>query len=159
MMKIKDEYVMMESIFNENRNIFLEEEVNEFNKFKESIFKKMGFESVPTESEWMKPEFREKHAKAISKLENFVQEKIKIKNLTKSSLRIWISDKKKMLESSIIKPFMNLKTTYSEEYTINEMTANGIAMTIPISYLVFVLLMVFMEGAITNIKNKFSKKG
>lgn len=151
-MNVKDEYILMESIFNENRNIFLEEEVNEFSEFKKSIFKKMGFESVPTESEWMKPEFREKHAKAIAKLENFVQEKIKIKNLTKSSLKAWISEKKKMLESSIIKPFMNLKTTYSEEYTINEMTANGIAMTIPISYLIFVLLMVFLEGILEKIK-------
>lgn len=163
-MNVKDEYILMESIFNENRNIFLEEEVNEFNKFKESIFKKMGFKEIPTnKTEWQKLKKDKSNENAFLELSNFITEKTGAGNA--SELKTWISKKIKIKNSTFdsLKNWLlignKLSTTYAEEHVISEMTANGIAMTIPISYVIFVLLMVFMEGAITNIKNKFSKKG
>ena len=163
MMNMKDEYVMMESIFNENKDVYLEEKINDFNNFKDFFFKKMGFKEIPTnKTEWQKLKKDESNKNAFLKLSNFITEKTGAGNA--SELKTWISKKIKIKNSTFdsLKNWLltgnKLSTTYAEEHVISEMTANGIAMTIPISYVIFVLLMVFMEDTLTGIKNNFFDK-
>ena len=174
MMNMKDEYVMMESIFNENKDVYLEEKVFNFNTLKNSILKKMGFENFPDdEAKWK--EFKKNDKDALSKLSNFITEKTGVKN--QEELDGWIAEKQKKfnIEKTALTSLTSLATwvsknldlfknliftkpiseTYNNEKgVINEMTANGIAMTIPISYVIFVLMMIFMEGVIEKFKKK-----
>ena len=158
MMNVKDEYVMMESILNENQDVYLEEKMIFLNSFTDFIFKKIGFEKTPTENEWKKEEFQKENEKRILILERFLKQKTKLKTLTPDSIKNWILEKTKLktLTPDSIKKWLSNKfnMTYTEEYLINEMTADGIMMTIPISYVIFVLMMVFMEDVIAKIKKK-----
>ena len=175
---MKDEYVMMESIFNENKDVYLEEKVFNFNTLKNSIFKKMGFENFPDdEVKWKEFKNDINNTDALSKLSNFITEKTRAKN--QEELDGWIAEKQKKFNFNIEKTaltsltslatwvsknldlFKNLiftkpisETYNNEKGVINEMTANGIAMTIPISYVIFVLMMIFMEGVIEKFKKK-----